>query len=156
MSMREEARQETTPQSDLVIKPLAPVYAAAEPYVMALFRVITGLWLLPHAMPKIANPGGTADFLASIGYHPGLFWAWVVILTETVVGLMLAAGVLTRLAALIVFIHMLNIVAFHWSKGFLSGDGGWEYPAMWAAAALVFVVRGGGRLSVDRAIGREI
>jgi putative oxidoreductase len=148
--------EHATPQSNFVFQPLARVYAAADPYVLALFRVVTGLWLLPHAMPKIANPGGTAEFFAGLGYHPGRFWVWVVILTETVVGLMLAAGFLTRLAALIIFIHMLNIIAFHWSRGFLSGDGGWEYPAMWAVAALVFLVRGGGRLSVDRAIGREI
>ncbi len=41
------------------------------------------------------------------------------------------------------------------AKGFLWSNGGWEYPAMWAALALVFVIRGGGFLSVDRAIGRE-
>jgi putative oxidoreductase len=151
MSMTEE-----TTQSNLIIKPLAPVYAAAEPYVLPLLRVITGLWLLPHGIPKIGSFGGTAEFLGGLGYHPGWFWTLVVILTEVVFGLMLAAGVLTRLAALFIFIHMLNIIAFHWGNGFSWSDGGWEYPGMWAVAALVFLVRGGGNLSVDRALGREI
>jgi putative oxidoreductase len=156
MSTTQETRQETTPDSNLMIKSLAPVYAAAEPYVLPLLRVITGLWLLPHGIPKIGNFAGTAEFLGGLGYQPGWFWTLVVILTEVVFGLMLAAGFLTRLAALFIFIHMLNIIAFHWGNGFMNGDGGWEYPGMWAVAALVFLVRGGGYLSVDRATGREI
>ncbi|MFW6077704.1 MAG: DoxX family protein [Hyphomicrobiales bacterium] len=156
MSTRQEATQDTTPESSLLVKPLAPVYAAAEPYALPLLRVVTGLWFLPHGIPKIGGFAGTAEFLANTGYYPGWFWAAIVILAETVVALMLAAGFLTRLAALILFIHMLNIIAYHWGNGFLAGDGGWEYAGMWAVAILIFLVRGGGNLSVDRAIGREI
>ena len=156
MSTRQETRQETTPDSNLMIKPLAPVYAATEPYALPLLRVVAGLWLLPHGIPKIGNFGGTAEFFGGLGYQPAWFWTLVVILTEVIFGLMLAAGFLTRLAALFIFIHMLNIMAFHWGNGFLNGDGGWEYPGMWAVVALVFLVRGGGYLSVDRAMGREL
>ena len=156
MSTRHDLRQETTLRSNLLVKPLAPIYAAAEPYALPLLRVVTGLWLLPHGIPKIGNFAGTAEFLGGLGYYPGWFWTTVVIVTEVVFGLMLAAGFLTRLAALFIFIHLLNVTAFHWSNGFLWPDGGWEYPVMWAAAALVFVIRGGGPLSVDRALGREI
>lgn len=105
---------------------------------------------------EVANFGGTAAFLTDIGYSPGWFWAVVVILAETLFALMLAAGFLTRLAALILFIHMLNIIAFHWGSGFMVSDGGWEYGGLWAVAILVFLLRGGGKLSVDRAMGREI
>ena len=156
MSMRPGTRQETTPRSNLVVGQLAPVYAAAEPYALPLLRVVTGLWLLPHGLPKIGNFGGTAEFLGGLGYYPGWFWTLVAILTEVVFGLMLAVGFLTRLAALIIFIHLLNVFAYHWSNGFLWPEGGWEYPGLWATAVLVFLVRGGGHLSVDRAIGREI
>lgn len=156
MSLRQETRQGTTADSNFYIRPLAPVYAAAEPYALPLLRVVTGLWLLPHGLPKIGNFGGTAEFLSGLGYYPGWFWALIVILTETVLAVMLAAGFLTRLAAAIIFIHLLNVVAFHWKNGFVWSDGGWEYPGLWAVAVLVFLVRGGGHLSVDRAIGREI
>lgn len=156
MSMRQDTSQDTTPPAQLLIKQMAPVYAAVEPYGLPLLRIVTGLWFLPHVIPKIAGFSGTAEFLANTGYYPGWFWAIVVILAETVVALMLAAGFLTRLAALILFIHMLNIIAFHWSNGFMVVDGGWEYAGLWAAAILVFLLRGGGYLSVDRAMGREI
>ena len=156
MSMRQDARQDTTQRSTLLIKPLAPVYAATEPYALPLLRIVTGLWLLPHGIPKIGGFAGTAEFLGSIGYNPGWFWTVVAIVVEVVFALMLAAGFLTRLAALFIFIHMLNIIAFHWPNGFSNGDNGWEYPGLWAAAVLVFLLRGGGHLSVDRAMGREI
>ena len=32
---------------------------------------------------------------------------------------------------------------------------GYEYPLFWGLVALSFVIRGGGRYSVDAAIGRE-
>jgi putative oxidoreductase len=150
-------RQDTTTESNFVIKPLAPVYAAAEPYMLPLLRIVTGLWLLPHGLPKVfGGAAGTGEFLESVGYSPGIFWAWAIALTEVIGGLLLAAGFLTRLAAFAIFVFMVNAAIFHSQNGFLWGDGGWEYPAMWAVAALVFVVRGGGNLSVDRAIGREI
>lgn len=153
MTTRQDSTQETP---EPLIKPLAPVYAAAEPYALPLLRVVAGLWFLPHGLPKIGGFSGTAAFLADVGYYPGWFWAVVAILAETLFALMLAAGFLTRLAALILFIYMLNIVAFHWGNGFMASDGGWEYPAMWAVVILVFLLRGGGNLSVDRAMGREI
>lgn len=150
-------REDATPQSNLVIKPLAPVYAAAEPYMLPMLRIVTGLWLLPHGWPKVTGgAAGTAEFLESVGYAPGIFWAWAIGLTEVIGGLLLAAGFLTRLAAFAIFIFMINAAIFHSQNGFLWGQGGWEYPAMWAALALVFLVRGGGYLSVDRAIGREV
>lgn len=156
MTMSSNLRQETTPDANLMFRPLAPVYAAAEPYALPLLRIVTGLWLLPHGVPKIGNFAGTAEFLGGLGYNPSWFWTTIVIVTEVIFGLMLAAGFLTRLAALFIFIHLLNVVAFHWGNGFSWSQGGWEYPGLWAVAALVFLIRGGGYLSVDRAIGREI
>lgn len=122
-----------------------------------MLRAVTGLWLLPHGIPKLAGGvSGTAEMLASSGYVPGLFWAWAIALTEVVGGTLLAIGLLTRLAAAAIVIFMITAAVYHSPNGFLWGEGGWEYPAMWATAALVFLVRGGGRLSVDRAIGREL
>lgn len=67
MSTREETRRGSTAQSEYVIKPLAPLYAAAEPYVLPMFRVVTGLWLFPHGLPKIFGTAGTGEFLESVG-----------------------------------------------------------------------------------------
>lgn len=152
MTTRQDMTQDTT-----LIKPLAPVYAAAEPYTLPMLRIVAGLWLLPHGLPKIfGGAAGTGEFLESVGYSPGIVWAWVIAMVEVFGGLLLAAGFLTRLAAFAIFVFMVNAAIFHSQNGFIWGDGGWEYPGMWAAVALVFLVRGGGNLSVDRAIGREL
>lgn len=137
------------------IRPLGSLYGLLEPLTLPFLRVVTGLFLVPHGLAKFGSMAGTAEFLGSVGFTPGWFWAWAIALTEVVGGLLLAIGLFTRPAAFAVLVFMLNAVAFHSAKGFMWNAGGWEYPAMWAALALVFVIRGGGFLSMDRAIGRE-
>ena len=43
----------------------------------------------------------------------------------------------------------------HLPNGFFWTNRGFEFPLMWGIAALFFLIRGGGPLSVDRALGRE-
>ena len=72
-------------------------------------------------------------------------------------GLALALGLLTRPAAALVFGMMaVAVVQVHLANGFFWTNMGYEYPLMWGILALSFVVRGGGRYSMDAAIGREI
>ena len=70
---------------------------------------------------------------------------------------MLALGLATRPVAALVFgVMAVAVVAVHWPAGFFWTSGGYEYPLLWAVAALFFVLRGGGRYSADALIGREI
>ena len=72
-------------------------------------------------------------------------------------GLALAAGLATRFVAALVFGVMAVAVVFvHLPVGFFWMTGGFEYPLLWGVVALYFVVRGGGRYSLDAVIGREI
>ena len=52
------------------------------------------------------------------------------------------------MAVAVIFVHL--PIGFFWMIG------GFEYPLLWGVVALYFMVRGGGRYSVDAAIGREI
>jgi putative oxidoreductase len=72
-------------------------------------------------------------------------------------GILLAIGLFTRPIALILFIEMLVITNFHWPRGFFfsAQGGGYEYPMMWAAVLLYFVIRGGGDWSVDAKLKKE-
>lgn len=152
----------TTGDTRLVIPALGSVYRALDPYMDALVRVFTGLMLIPHGMQKLFGAfggggiSGTAEFLESVGYTPGLFWAWVLAVLETFGGLALVLGLFTRPVALLVFIFMANAVAFHMPNGFFWNRGGYEYPLFWAAMALFCMVRGGGRWSLDAKLGREL
>ena len=93
--------------------------------------------------------------VAAAGYRPGLFWAAVVVATEVIGGPMLALGLFTRPVCVpIVILLALSVVA-HWRDGWFWNTLGIEYPLLWAACALYFLVNGGGAISVDRLIGWE-
>jgi putative oxidoreductase len=47
------------------------------------------------------------------------------------------------------------VVTVHLPAGFFWTNGGYEYPLFWGLVALSFVLRGGGRYSLDGIIGRE-
>jgi putative oxidoreductase len=48
------------------------------------------------------------------------------------------------------------VVKVHFPAGFFWTDGGYEYPLLWGIVALSYVIRGGGRYSVDALIGAKI
>ena len=150
--------------STLLFPALGGIYQALTPVAEALLRVITGLILVPHglragfgmfrntAMP-INSLKKLGAAVAAAGYRPGLFWAAVVVGTEVIGGPMLALGLFTRIACVpIVILLVLSVVA-HWRDGWFWNTLGIEYPLLWAACALYFLVNGGGAISVDRLIG---
>lgn len=139
-----------------LIRAAVPVTDAVSPLAEPALRATVGLLLVPHGYAKLfGGLQGTADFFASVGYEPAFALALTVGLVEFVGGLMLALGLLTRPVALAVAVFMANAVLFHAGNGFLWTQGGYEYPLMWGIAALFFAVRGGGRVSLDRLLGRE-
>ena len=92
-----------------------------------------------------------------MGWHPAVFWVALVALTEFVGGLMLAFGFLTRFAAAAIMIFMINAVLGHAPpSGFFWAQGGMEYSLLIGVVALVFLIKGGGRFSVDHALGKEL
>ncbi len=135
-----------------------PIAEAVQPFAEPLLRVTTGALLIPHGVGKLFTPGaleGTGQFFESVGLVPGYELALLVALVEFVGGILLIAGLLTRPVAVAIAVFMAQAVAFHSANGFMWTDGGYEYPLLWMVAALFFVIRGGGWLSVDRLIGRE-
>ena len=76
--------------------------------------------------------------------------------TEFFGGLLIAVGFLTRPAAVAATI-LLAVAVFkvHMPNGFFNMNGGYEYAMLWGFITLAVAFRGGGALSVDRAIGRE-
>lgn len=152
-----EALVDKPAEPTLLFPPFAPLYAALDPFVLPLLRVIAGLSMVMHGLVHIGNDmAENAAYFAGEGYEPALFWAWAVTLTELVGGGLLTVGFLTRLAAMPIFIFLVTAVFYHMENGFYWTELGFEYPLMWAGVTLVFVARGGGWLSVDAALGRSI
>ncbi len=145
----------------LIIPALGPLYGSLSKLSYPMIRFFTGLILMPHGAQKLfgwfgGDIQGTAGFFTKIGLEPALPLAYLVGGTEFFGGLLLAVGFLTRPAA--VGIAILTAVAWfkvHLVNGFFWNAGGYEYPMFWCFVAVALAFRGGGELSVDRAIGRE-
>ena len=147
-------------------KPLVPVFAtiqnAFKPVAEVGVRVVTGAFLMPHGAQKLFGlfggygPEATGQFFAAKLGLPASF-AVLAGAIEFFGGLALVLGLFTRPAAALVFgLMAVAVVKVHLPAGYFWTDGGYEYPLMWAVLALSYVVKGGGRYSLDAKIGREI
>jgi putative oxidoreductase len=122
-----------------------------------MLRIVVGVIFVGHGAQKLfgsfggGGPEGTAQFFGSIGYRRPVLMAVVAGLAEFVGGLLLAAGLLTPVAALLIATVMLNaIVTVVFPKGFL---GGYEFEFMLLTVVVALAATGPGRFSLDRAIG---
>ncbi|MGV9251169.1 DoxX family membrane protein [Streptomyces sp. NPDC003697] len=137
--------------------------AAAPPGVSAgdcgllLLRLTFGLLMAGHGAQKLfglfGGPGLTATgkAFAALGYRPGKVYAVIGGGSELLGGLGLALGLLTPLAAAAVIGVMINaMVTVAAAHGLWAVQGGLEYNAGIAVAALAVAAIGPGRLSLDR------
>jgi len=150
-------------ETKLYFPALGGFYAATHGCAETMLRIVLGAILIPHGMQKLFGAFGGMGLTANaalfdrLGYHPGMFWGTLVGCTEFIGGILLVLGLFTRAAALAVVIFMLNAVYFT-SKtgGFFWTNRGSEFSILILAAAVFFLIRGGGEWSLDRKLGREV
>jgi putative oxidoreductase len=70
-------------------------------------------------------------------------------LAETVPGILLVFGVLTRISASLISIVMLGAIFYVKQASNLTGQGGFEIDLILLAACLVIIVAGPGRVSIS-------
>ena len=141
----------------LIIPALRPLYERIAILYYPMLRIVAGGFLLVHGWPKF-NAGAAAlvPFLTRIGFEPPIFWAWVLVLMETLGALCIIFGLFVRPIALAAVIEFAVIVWVHSPRGFGAAGNGWEYPAFWGLVFFVIMLRGGGPYSLDRKLGREL
>ncbi|MCB1500042.1 MAG: DoxX family protein [Bauldia sp.] len=142
-----------------IIPFLAPLWAALDEPAYALMRLTAGAFLVPHGLWKLFGITGSQDemlaFFSAIGLEPAYLIMIAVGLVETIGGVLIALGLLTRPAALAATVTTATAALyFHLPLGFYVEGGGVEFSALWAIVLLYIAIRGGGALSLDRAIGR--
>lgn len=126
---------------------------------LLVLRLIFGLFLAYHGYNKVFGGGGlagTARWFGSIGFKAPKLQAALAAGTEVGAGVLLAAGLLTPLAAAgVTAVMVVAIVSSHWKVGFFifKEGGGWEYCASIAVAALAVGTMGAGDWSLDHAFG---
>lgn len=126
---------------------------ASASWGIALLRVVAGLVFFMHGQQKLFEMGigGVSGFFASVGVPAPQLAAVVVSLLETVGGLALIAGVLTRVVGLLLAVDMIAaLLLVHRPNGFFAGNGGIELVLLLGAAALALALTGPGALALDR------
>jgi putative oxidoreductase len=121
------------------------------PYAALVLRVSLGVMYIAHSLVlkhvTFTLPG-TAQFFESLGLPGALayltFWA------ELIGGVLLVAGVGTRVVALALIPILVGATWVHAGNGwvFSAANGGWEYPVFLIAASLVLALLGSGRFAL--------
>jgi putative oxidoreductase len=127
---------------------------------LLLLRLTVGLTLAAHGTQKLfgwfGGPGldGTGMFFEKLGFVPGRRHALMAGLAEAGGGLLLALGLVTPLAASVVFAVMLVAgVTVHLKQGFFLTSGGYEYTLILGFSGLSLAFTGPGSLSLDALLG---
>ncbi|GHG25862.1 DoxX family protein [Paracoccus aerius] len=143
-----------TTNTRLIIPGLQGLYAAVAPLTVLYMRVICGAAFMVHGFPKIMNPMGAVGMVEGLGFTPGWLWSPLLAGTEFLGGLLLVLGLLTRPAAVATSIVLCVTTYFHWVVQ-AEGFAGAEKSLLWLGLTLYFAAHGGGRLSLDRAWGKQ-
>jgi putative oxidoreductase len=127
---------------------------------LLLLRLTVGLTLAAHGGQKLfgwfGGPGlnTTGHHLEMLGFRPGRRHALMAGVIELGGGLLLALGLLTPLAATIVFSVMLVAgMSAHRKQGFFITSGGYEYTLVLGMAGLTIAFTGPGAWSLDALLG---
>lgn len=113
-----------------------------------LLRMVGGLSLaLGHGLGKVPPQEGFYGFVESLGFPPVMAWGSAV--AEFIGGLLLAIGLFTRPAALLIVLnHTVVVLLAH------SGDpfNVRELGILYLSIAVLFLIIGSGRYSVDSVV----
>ena len=142
----------------LIFPALARLYKPFAPYSYSFMRFCTGAILVPHGYAKLFEGGvWRTGSITALGLSPPIVWSFLVAGTEFFGAILLAIGLFTRAAAVAVTTEMLVITFFiQWKNGYLWTNKGYEFSLLWALLTIAIFFRGGGRVSVDHWLGREL
>jgi len=129
-------------------------------YGIFLLRVVLGSIMAAHGAQKLfgwfggGGPRGTAAGFTQLRFRAPLLLALAAGLAEFGGGLLIAAGLLTPLAAIAIAVVMLNAIGtVHWRNGFFNSAGGYEFHLLVLAVAVAIAATGAARFSLDNVIG---
>jgi putative oxidoreductase len=146
-------------ETKLVWPGLSAFYGSFSEVTYALMRVVIGYILFMHGWAKIGAGASAvaANVMAKNGLEPAIGFAYAAMFLEIVGAICIILGLFTRVFAAALAIEMaIALIFVHAAKGFAAGQGGYEYVLLLGIVLLVIAIRGGGRYSVDRMIGKEV
>jgi putative oxidoreductase len=138
----------------LLLPALSSIYETLEPFGYATVRLATGAMIATFGWGKLFNNGMGRDItlFRELGLQPAVPLAYFTSGLEFFGGVMIAVGLLTRPIAAMLFVEMLVILFMV----MIPRGTGYQLTVVWAGAFLLIALHGGGRLSIDRLLGREV
>ena len=142
------------------------LFRTTDDVVPLLLRVLLGAVFFPHGAQKVLGWFGGHGFAGTMAFFTGTLeipavLAFLAIAAESAGALALIAGLLTRVAAAGIAAVMAVAVTMHAQHGFFmnwsgaqKGEG-IEYHLLAAAIALVLIIRGGGKWSLDSLVAAQ-
>jgi putative oxidoreductase len=136
-------------------------------YVALVLRLALGYVFFFHGMQKLTTMFGGYGFSGTMGFFTGKLgipagFAFLAIMAEGLGWAGLITGFLTRIAAFGITMNMIVAVKMlHFQNGiFMNWFGnqkgeGYEYHILAIAIGIALMFRGGGALSVDRALSNK-
>ncbi len=125
------------------------------PVGIMILRVCVGIGvLLGHGLPKLQEMlGGNTDLALAIEQRLGFpypnFFAWLVVVIQVFVSLLLILGLWTRPSAILIgFTIAYGVLNFHWVDGYYRMEAGLLYSLVF----VIIAISGPGRVSIDRLI----
>lgn len=123
------------------------------PLGLTLMRVVVGLIMAVHGWTKLVQLDVWTQVVALLGVPAPQVFAGLSVAAELAGGIGLVLGLLTPIAALAVVVELCVAIALvHAGNGLFVQNGGFEYALTLAVVAFFFMLRGGGPVSLDRAI----
>lgn len=120
-----------------------------EKIALTINRLMLGIIFTAHGSQKVlgwfGGPGlsNFATWLASLGVPAWL--GYLAAFAEFFGGVLLLLGIAAQLGAVMVIPVMIGAIAIvHWSHGFFSQNGGYEYPLALSVFLLAVIIGGPG------------
>jgi putative oxidoreductase len=130
---------------------------------LLVLRIAAGTLFAAHGAQKLfgwfggGGISGTAAAFDSMGLRPGRVHATAAGFNEFAGGLLLALGLLTPLAAVLIIATMTAaVITVHAKNGPFVTNNGWELNVVYAVIAFAVAGIGAGELSLDHALGLDI
>ncbi|MBX3551800.1 MAG: DoxX family protein [Pseudolabrys sp.] len=137
----------------LLIPQVAPLYEAIEPFAYALMRLASGLIMANLGWMKLFGGGMARDIelFQQLGLAPAVPLAYFTSGLEFFGGIAVGVGFLTRPLAAMLLGELIVIVLLV----MIPRGAGYHLSVVWLGVFLFILIHGGGRISVDRMLGRE-
>lgn len=127
-------------------------------YGAVILRLPIGTILAAHGAQKLFGWFGgygleaTGQWMASIGFTPGLLMAALAGGAEFFGGIALILGLFTRPAAVVAAVTMAVAMTVHLGNGLFVSNNGFEFALSLLTATLALVFMGSGKLAMDQHI----